>query len=823
MYALTQDLRFAFRQLRKAPGFTVTVVLTFALGIGATTAIFSLVEGILLRPLPFPDSARLVRLGDRLSQGLGTSVTAREIAIYATANSAFASLGGYMTTSYELSGGVVPEEMTAGRSTTGVFTTLAVQPLLGRVFTQQEEDSKQPVAVISYPLWLERYHRDSAVLGQPIVLDRRTYSIIGVMPRDFEFPLQPGRLDQTQVWVPLSLTPEELSDTNAGHFGYQLVARVKDGVTMQQAAQDADRVAQIAKSNFPPSMSALHVHGDVTPLLEDAVGDVRPVLRALLIAVVFVLLLACVNVAGLQLVRAIRRRREYALRLALGAGSRTIIRESIFESLLLSLPGGLLGLALAATIIRTALHLLPDSMPRVSSIAMDAKVMSFALLVAVATGILCSLAPAFAALRTNPTQGLKEGATTGTGASSHSWLRSALVVSEIAVALVLLTVSGAFLRSFQKMRAVDPGFRPDHVLIAEYQLPLNQYPNNASVDLFHRAVLDRLAAKPGIATVGLTDALPSSGSIREASYTLEGVPAENWKIQFAMLPTTDGDYFHALGIPLLEGRLFTPEDRENAPLVTIVSQSMAKHSWPGQSALGKRIHIGNPKKDLPWATVVGVVGDANFGPRDEPGIDEFYAPAAQPALFPIRESGKLSNPAGGCVIVRSTLPPEQITQSVRSAIAEVDPLLALQHVQPMDAVMASVESPRRFNTDLICAFGLAALLLAVTGIYAVVAFSVSLRTQEIAIRMALGAQRAGIARLVLGSGARLALLGCVIGVVGSLSVSRLVRSFLFDVSPTDPLIYLEGVLIMLVLALLASALPARRASSADPSKALRAI
>jgi putative ABC transport system permease protein len=822
MYSFQQDLRFAFRQLRKAPGFTVTVVLTLALGIGATTAIFSLVEGILLRPLPFRDSARLVRLGDRLSQGLGTSVTAREIAIYAGASNAFASVGGYMTTNYELSGGAVPEEISAARSTAGVLTTLAVQPLLGRVFTQQEEDSRQPLAVISYALWLERFHRDPAVLGQSLVLDRRTYSILGVMPRDFEFPLQPGRVDQTQVWLPLSMTPEELSDTNAGHFGYQLVARMKDGVTVSQAAQDADRVAQIAKSNFPPTMSALHIHGDVTPLLEDAVGDVRPVLRALLIAVVFVLLLACVNVAGLQLVRAIRRRREYALRLALGAGSRTIIRESIFESLLLSLPGGLLGLALAAVIIRTALHLLPDSMPRVSSIAMDAKVVVFALLLAVATGILCSLAPAFAALRTSPTQGLKEGAATGSGSSSHTWLRSGLVVSEIAVALMLLTVSGAFLRSFQKMRSVDPGFRSDHVLIAEYQLPLNQYPNNTSVDLFHRTVLDRLAAKPGIATVGLTDALPSSGSIREASYTLEGVAAENWKIQFAMLPTTDGDYFHALGIPLLEGRLFTPEDRENAPLVAIMSQSMAKHSWPGQSALGKRIHIGNPKKDLPWATVVGVVGDANFGPRDEPGVDEFYAPATQPALFPIRESGKLSNPAGGCVIVRSTLPPEQITQSVRSAIAEVDPLLALQHVQPMDSVMASVESPRRFNTDLICAFGLAALLLAVTGIYAVVAFSVSLRTQEIAIRMALGAQRMRIAQLVLGSGARLALLGCVLGVLGSLGVSRLVRSFLFEVSPTDPLIYIEGVLIMLCLALVASALPASRASAADPVKALRA-
>jgi len=302
--------------------------------------------------LPFSNSAQLVRLGDRLSQDLGPAVTAREIAIYSKANNAFSSVGGYMTTNYELSGAATPTEISAARSTASVFTTLAVQPLLGRYFTQEEEDSHQPVAVLSYALWLERFHRDPGVLSQSLVLDRRTYSILGVMPRDFEFPLQPGLVDQTEVWVPLSLTPEELSDTNAGHFGYQLVARIKDGVTVSQAAQDADRVAQIAKTNFPPTMSALHIHGDVTPLLEDAVGDVRPLLRALLIAVAVVLLLACVNVAGLQLVRAIRRRREYALRLALGAGSKTILRESIFESLLLSLPGGLLGLTLAAIIIR---------------------------------------------------------------------------------------------------------------------------------------------------------------------------------------------------------------------------------------------------------------------------------------------------------------------------------------------------------------------------------------------------------------------------------------------------------------------------------------
>jgi predicted permease len=821
MYSLLQELRFAFRQLRKAPGFSLTVVLTLALGIGATTAIFSLVEGILLRPLPYSDSGSLVRLGDRLGQGTGIAVTAREIATYANAARAFSSVGGYMGTSFELSGTAVPEEIGAARSTAGIFTTLGVAPILGRAFTLQEEDSHLPVAVISYPLWVSRYHRDPAVLGQSLVLDRRAYSVIGVMPRGFEFPLQPGSLDQTEVWVPLALAPEELSDQYAGHWGYQMVGRVREGVTLAQAGEDANRVAQIAASGFPATMAAIHIHGEVVPLLEDAVGDVRPVLRALLIAVAVVLLLGCVNVAGLLLVRAIRRRREYAIRLALGASFKTILRESVFESLLLSVPGGLLGLALAATLIRTALHLLPDTMPRVSAIAIDAKVMAFALGLAVATGILCSLAPAFAALRTNPTQGLKEGA--GSGASSHAWLRSGLVVSEIALALVLLTVSGGFLRSFQKMRAVDPGFRSDHVLIAEYQLPLNQYPTNPAVQNFHRAVVERLAAKPGVTAVGLTDALPSSGGIRQATYTLDGVPAESWKIQFALLPTVDGEYFHALGIPLLEGRFFSPEDRSGAPLVAIVSQSMAKHSWPGQSALGKRIHIGNPKKDLPWATVVGVVGDANFGPRDEPGADEFYTPAAQPELFPpLGASGRLSNAAGGCVIVRASLAPEQMQQTVRSALGEIDPLLALQHVQPMAAVMASVEGPRRFNTSLITAFALAALLLAVTGIYAVVAFSVSLRTQEIAIRMALGAQRGGIARMVLVSGSRLALVGCVFGVAGSFAVSRLVRSFLFGVSATDPWVYAGGVGVMLVLALVASALPAGRASAADPARVLRA-
>ncbi len=824
MVALAQNFRFAFRQLSKTPGFSLTIVLTLALGIGATTAIFSLVEGILLRPLPFSNPDRLVLLGDHLGDGPNTSVTAREIGVYSNATSAFSSMGGYIGASYELSGGATSEEVDGARFNAGVFPTLGVRPILGRVFTQQEEDAHQPLAVISYALWLNRYQRDPRVLGSSIDLDRRPYTIIGVMPRSFEFPLQDGQLDQVQLWVPMGLTPDELSETNAGFWGFQMVARLKDGVTLQQAAQDADRVARQIMRGFPASMSAIHIQGDVGSLMEYAVADVRPLLRTLFFAVSIVLLIACVNVAGLLLVRAIRRRREYAVRLALGARASAIIRESMCEGILLSVAGGVVGLAFAAAAIQTALHLLPESMPRVDSITIDGIVVGFALLLALATGVLCSLAPAFAALRTNLTESLKEGVRTGSGASSHAWLRSTLVVSEIAIALVLLTVSGAFLRSFQKMRAVDPGFRSDHVLVASYQLPLTQYPTNTTADAFNRAVVDRLARKPGIVAVGMTNILPASGLYGGAAYTIEGAPTNGWKLKFSMFAITYGDYFRAMSIPLLDGRYFTADDRANSSLVVIVSQSMAAHSWPGQRAVGKRMHVGNPQKGLPWATVVGVVGDTKVGAPDEPSKDQWYLTAEQPAiLYGPGASDTLTNAAGGYITLRSALPPEQMTQTLRTAVAEVDPLLALQQMQPMSAVVSNVEAPRRFNTDLITAFAMGALLLAIIGIYAVVAFSVSLRTQEIAIRMALGAQRNRIARLVLISGAKMALIGCGFGVLGSLAISRMVRSFLFNVSATDPLVYMAAALTMMFLAVAASALPAMRAASADPVDALREI
>jgi predicted permease len=382
MYALKRNLQSTFRRLRRTPAFTLTVVLTLALGIGATTAIFSLVEGVLLRPLPFQDADRIVLLGDHLGGRPGMSVRAREIATYARATQAFSSLGSYVTASWELSGGAQPEQIDAARLNSAVFSTLGVQPILGRVFTPQEDDARQPVAVISYALWTDRYHRDAHVLGATIVLDRRPYSVIGVMPRGFEFPLQLGHLYQARLWVPLSLSPDELSDQHSGFWGYHMIARLKDGVSLPQAAQDADRVAHQIMRDFPASRSAIHIQGDVRPLRETVVADVRPVLQTLFLAVAVVLLIACVNVSSLLLVRAIRQRREYAVRVAIGASSSRIIRESLVEGLLLSMAGGLLGLAFAAIAIRTTLHLMPDSMPRLDSVSMDPIVAAFALVVA---------------------------------------------------------------------------------------------------------------------------------------------------------------------------------------------------------------------------------------------------------------------------------------------------------------------------------------------------------------------------------------------------------------------------------------------------------
>jgi putative ABC transport system permease protein len=396
------------------------------------------------------------------------------------------------------------------------------------------------------------------------------------------------------------------------------------------------------------------------------------------------------------------------------------------------------------------------------------------------------------------------------------------VVSEIAVALVLLITSGELLRSFQKMQAVDPGFHSERVLVAGYQLPLNQYPTSVSAATFRREVVTRLSNKPGIVAVGMINAAPATGRYPKTAYTIEGQPADKWKPEFAIFSVIFGDYFRVMGVRLLRGRYFNADDRSDSQPVVIVNDSMAKHCWPGQYAVGKRMHVGGPPMESPWATVVGVVADTKMGSRDEPSSDQWYTPMEQADILYFSDNtGKLAGPAGAYITARSALPPEQMVHALRSTVAEIDPLLALEQVQPMTEAIANVEAPRRFNTGLISAFALVSLLLALIGIYAVVGFSASLRTHEIAIRMALGAQRTRIAGLILSSATKLALLGCTLGVLGSLAVSRIIKSLLFEVSATDPLVYLAGVLIMMTTAILASALPARRVASLDPIVSLR--
>lgn len=823
MAALAHDLRFALRQLRKAPGFTSTVVLTLALGIGATTAMFSLVEGVLLRPLPFRQPDRLVLLGDHIGNAPQLGVTGPEIATYRDVARSFQSQGAYTTATYELSGTAAPEVLHGARLASAVFPMLGASPLLGRVFTQQEDLSHAPVAVISYAMWVNRYHRDPHIVGTGITLDRRRYTIVGVMPPSFEFPLTPGRLDQAQVWVPLSLTADELSEEAKGTWGFHIVARLREGVTEAQAAQDAARVTEQVMRDFPPSLRSVHIRGDVRPLRDAVVADARPLLRTLFVAVCIVLLIACANVATLLLVRSLRRRREHAVRMALGARAGVLLRESLAEGLSLSLAGGMLGLGLAAALLRITLHRLPESMPRVEAIAIDPTVAGFALLLGVVTGVLCSVAPAWAAIHTNLLLGLREEARSSSGGARQGWLRSALVAAEIAIAFVLLTVCVAFVRSYEKMLAVDPGFRPDHVLVAGYQLPSSHYSKPEATASFMRDVVDRLSAQPLVVAVGITNVLPEIGGGGAAAYTIEGVPIARWKLQFAPFTEIYGNYFAAMRIPLLSGRFFTIHDRADAPLVAIVNQSMARHAWPGQNPIGKRLHIGNPSHHLPWVTVVGIVADTHIGAPDQPAGDQWYFPMEQPAILSGNGATGMLNAPSGFVALRSTLPPEQMIPVLRSTIASIDPQLALDPVRPMTEAISNVEAPRRFNTSLISAFAIAALLLAAMGIYAVIAFSVSQRAHEIAIRMALGAQRGSIARLILSGGAKIALIGCGCGVLGALAASRLVRSFLFGVSAIDPWIYAGCFAAMVVLALIASALPARRAAAADPAKSLRAV
>jgi predicted permease len=804
-------------------------VLILAFGIGATTAIFSIVEGVLLRPLPFPHPERLVALADVLQGadvgGNGEAgVTAPDILAYERDTHSFENLGGYARTSYELSGIGEPAQVNAARLSGGVFPALEVAPLMGRFFTQREDDQHEQVAVVSYSLWQGRLEGNPSVLGTKILLDRKPYVVIGVMPRSFEFPLVPGQLNSSQLWVPMNFTTQETSAPAAANWNYSMVGRLKPGITSVQAQSDAERVAQETMRGYPAFMASLHIRAVVRSLHEETVEQTRQLVRTLFLAIVVVLLIACANLAGLMLVRAIRRRREIAVRLALGAPAGVLLRQAILESLVLSLTGGALGLVLAAVVLRVGVSWLPENLPRVHEIGLDWQVMLFAIVLAVLTGMVCGLAPAFAALRTSVNEVLKEGGRTGMAGSGHARLRSALVIGEIAIALVLLVASGLLLRSFEKMRAVDLGFRPDHTLAASYSLPQQQYATQAAVNEFNDELLRRLQQLPGVKSVGLTSFLPASGNNTNSAYVADGyVPPQGASMNLMTTVVVQGDYLQAMGIRLLAGRFLTQADAADTQLVGIVNHKLAEHCWPGASPIGKRIRVGVPEMQTPWMTIVGEVADVKEDSPDAPSKEQYYQPLAQLE----KSQGSLATPGnvfgnGGYIALRTDMRPEQMANTLRATVRSIDAQLPLDQVQSMEQAVSETEAPRRFNTALISAFAVAAVLLAALGIYSVIAFSSALRAQEMAIRLALGSQRSGILRLVFSSAAKLAFAGCAVGLLGAAVASQLMNSMLFGVSPFDPLVLTLAATFVLMLALVASLLPARRAASIDPMKALRA-
>jgi predicted permease len=823
---LLQDIRYALRQLRKSPGFTLTVVLMLALGIGATTAIFSIVEGVLLRPLPFPDPGGLALFGD-IPEGVGApanmlATTAPAVRIYIRDTHVFSSLGGYQQTGYELSGLGDPARISAARLSASVFSALGVSPTMGRTFTEQEDENSQQVVVISYQMWHSRFHSDMHILGQKILLDRKPYEIIGVMPRAFEFPLVSGQLNRSELWVPMSFTQGELV-SGVANWNYSMVGRLKPDVTFPQALQDAQPAAQEIMHNFPPAMGSLHIHPVVQSLTEATVAGARPLIRTLFLAVAVVLFIACANLAGLLLVRVIRRRREISVRIALGASNAVVIRQSLVESLLLSIGGGLLGLALASTLLRVGVSFLPETLPRVSSIGLDWTVAGFSLVLAVLTGLLCGLIPAITAARTSANDALKEGGRTGTIGSGHARLRSALVIAEVAVALVLLTGAGLLLRSFEKIRAVNLGFRTDHTLTASFGLSHQQYSTQTAVDTFDSALLSKLRQLPGVQAVGVTTLLPNGGGNDRSVFVPEGyIPPKGAAQSQSWISQVFGDYFRAAGIPLLRGRDFTEADRANSPLVAIVNRTLAERHWPGQDPIGKRLKIGRQESPNPWMTVVGEIGDIKQTSADAETLNQIYTPASQFKT----DIGLFASPGMitgnyGSILVRGQLPPEQMTDSVRSVVRSIDPQLPLTHVESMEQVVAENQASRHFNTVLISCFAAAAVLLALLGIYSVIAFSTTMRTHEMAIRMALGSRRANVMWLVLVSGAKLGLMGCGIGAIGAVFATRLLRPMLFQVAPLDPTVIVLAAVSIFLLALTASLVPARRAASIEPMQALR--
>jgi len=810
MQQLIQDLRFAIRGLIKRPGFALIAIVTLALGIGANSAIFSVVDSVLFRSLPLPDSQSLYALHTgavKFNNRFDGPFSYPEYQDVVAQTHSFQSIGGWVDGDANLSGATRPERVTVRVVLPSLLPTLGVQPVRGRNFASEETTKgRDHVALITYGLWQRQFGGGDDTTGKSLRLDNVDYQIIGILPRDFQFEAP------VDLWIPLTTTDPGLQVRNS-HF-LRVIGRLHPGATAASVAADLNAVAKYESDNFPDMFPPTAGFGfRARPYLEDIVGDVRLPLYVLFGAVGFVLLIACGNVANLLLAKAAPRQREIAIRTALGARSIHLLRQLLAESLVLAFVAGGLGILLAAWGTAALVALSPDSLPRAREIGFDWRVLAFTGAIAMATGIVFGLVPAIWSSRSDLVGALKEGSRGAT--AGYGRLRKALVVAEVALSLMLLVGAGLMLRSFSRLRDVNPGFRTDHALTLRISLPvpdgqISPADGDRFVNFFDRA-LARLRELPGVTAAGATNMIPLDGNGTDRLIDVEGyVPRDAADKPDAQNRQATPGWFAAMGIPLMRGRIIEPTDDDKSPRVVVVNETFAKQFFSNGEALGKRIRLGKLTNEFPWATIVGIVGDVRGFALDEPPLPTMYWPVAQ-----IRATPALA------IVVRTQGDPAALSSAVRGALTEIDSTQPIYDMQTLDQLVARSLGQRRFTLTLMLLFGVIALVLSAVGIYGVMAFAVSQRTQEIGIRMALGASALDVLKLVLRNGMFLAVIGAVIGLAGAFAITRFMSSLLFGVSPTDVVTFSLVTAGLLLVALVACYLPARRATKVDPLIALR--
>lgn len=814
---LFKDLKHAVRMLVKNPGFSVTAILALALGIGANASIFSVVNAVVLRPFPYRDPDRLLLISESIPKlgGQILTVPAPDTVDFQTQSQTFDAVGSFQNLTHELSGRGQPVRVRTARLSASVFQVLDVSPVLGRTFTEEEDKSDHKVAVLSYALWQQQFGGDQDVVGQTITLSRQTYTIIGVMPRSFVFPT-PGlaTANPAELWVPMSFSQSELAD-RGDDFDYSVIARLKSGSTLAQANEDVNAIAQRIEDQYPPPFRGqVNLSASVTPLRQAALGRVQTLTWLLLGAVGLVLLIACANVANLLLARAADRQKEIAIRQALGASRMRLVGQFMTESVVLALAGGAAGLLLANWGAKVLASLAPPDLPRADQIQLDSTVVLFTVGLSIATGFIFGTAPAFSASAVHISEMLKDGTRSSQGVG-HRRLRSAVIVSEIALATVLLVGAGLLIRSFIRVRETDPGFRPERVITMSVNLPLTSYNRPDQVSTFYKELLARLNATTGIDSVGFSTDLPMLAGWTRVFSPEDWSPAPDEKLNISNNSMVLGNYFQTMGIPLVRGRYFDDRDRVDSVPAVIISDSIAKRFWPDQDPIGKRLKWGPPQGNNPWLTIVGVVADVKNGPLDQQTRPHTYQSYAQAA-------GGLGMFGPANVAVRSTAMPESITNSVRDVVAGLDAQLAVSNIRTMNEVLETSISPRRFNMFLLTVFAAAALLLSAVGIYGVIAYSVVQRRREIGVRMALGASRRDVVGLIVRQGMFLVAIGVTVGLLGAVALTRFLSALLYEVSPIDPLTMVLGGVVLGLVAFLATFIPAHRATRLDPVAALRA-